>query len=240
MYYVLVCSVKRCAAKRVKTIALSKETKTPHSASSLLVQANSAMAPPSVGGAFTMKLGQQAVAMAKALTNQLACQVGESGVLTWKEGINWNEVLPLTRLPKPPEHPILLCSYCFTRRRIEELKQYNVCVSIISSCKTHRCRCEGSCPPCSGDVPFGRRACGAGDAVSCAGIVHSSRPLPALVHQRTDVHTVCCVGVDCCCCCCCCCHGNAATWRVGPGTQFITELLSLVRRHSSKFIASFC
>lgn len=79
-------------------IALSKGTKTPHSASSPLVQASSAMAPPSVGGALTMKLGQQMVAMAKELTNQLACQVRESGVLTWKEGINWNEVLLLLAL----------------------------------------------------------------------------------------------------------------------------------------------
>ena len=54
------------------------------------------MALPSGGGAFNTKLVQKAVTMAKILTNQLACSVGGSGVLTWKEGTNWNEVLPLT------------------------------------------------------------------------------------------------------------------------------------------------
>ena len=50
-----------------------------------------------MGVTFATKLGQQAVAMAKKLTNQLACNIGESGVLTWKEGTNWNEVLSLAR-----------------------------------------------------------------------------------------------------------------------------------------------
>lgn len=91
MFY-CACSENCRAAKRVKTTSLSKA---PHSA--LLMQTKSTMAPPSVGGTFGTKLGQQAVVMAKALTNQLACNIGESGVLTWKEGTNWNEVVFLAR-----------------------------------------------------------------------------------------------------------------------------------------------
>ena len=95
MFY-CACSENLRTAKRAKTTSLSKEARVPHSAS-LLMQTKSTMAPPSVGGTFATKLGQQAVAMAKKLTNQLACNIGESGVPTWKEGTNWNEVLFLAR-----------------------------------------------------------------------------------------------------------------------------------------------
>ena len=95
MFY-CACSENLRAAKRAKMSSLSKEARAPHSAS-LLMQTKSTVVPPTVGVTFATKLGQQAVAMAKKLTNQLACNIGESGVLTWKEATNWNEVLSLAR-----------------------------------------------------------------------------------------------------------------------------------------------